>query len=371
MNKKKITSLFAASLMVVSLFAGCGQKAPENTNQGGTKQQTQSTDSKKKTDVKIGLSTDAGGKGDKSFNDAAIAGLEKIQKEYTVDPVILESKDQNAYAPNLTTLAGQCDLTFGVGFMMQQAVTDIATANPNKKFAIIDSVIDKPNVVSITFKANEGSFLVGVIAGKATKTNKIGFIGGATGPLIENFEAGFVAGVESVNPEAAKDLLSRKNVKYTGKFDDPSAGKEAAAALYNGGCDVVYHAAGSCGLGLLDKAKELRDGGKEVWAIGVDQDQAQTVPKDADAILTSCMKRVDSGTEAVSKSLIEGNFKGGTTMTFGLKEEGVGYAPTKNAKAPAGVYDLADKYKKAIVDGKITVPGTLADLKNFKPVTVQ
>jgi basic membrane protein A and related proteins len=368
MIKKKILALIAASLMVMSLFAGCGQKAPE---QGSTQQQAQPTDSRKKTEVKVGLSTDAGGKGDKSFNDAAIAGLDKISKEYTVTPDILESKDQNAYTPNLTTLSGQDDLAFGVGYMMQQAVTDIAKANPNKKFAIIDSVIDAPNVVSITFKANEGSFLVGVLAGKATKTNKVGFIGGAKGPLIENFEAGFVAGVESVNPEAAKDLLSRVNVRYTGKFDDPSAGKEAATQLYNAGCDVIYHASGACGLGLLDEAKELRDGGKDVWAIGVDQDQAQTVPKDADAILSSALKRVDIGTYDVAKSLIDGNFKGGTTLTFGLKEDGVGYAPTKNAKAPAGVYDLADKYKQAIVDGKIVVPGTLDELKSFKPVTIQ
>lgn len=368
MVKKKVFALLASSVMVMSLFAGCGQQAASSSTQQQTQQ---STDSRKKTDVKIGLSTDSGGKGDKSFNDAAIAGLDKISKEYTVTPDILESKDQNAYSPNLTSLSGQDDLIFGVGFMMQQAVTDVAKANPNKKYAIIDSNIDLPNVVSINFKANEGSFLVGVIAGKATKTNKIGFIGGATGPLIENFEAGFVAGVESVNPAAAADLLNRKNVRYTGKFDDPSAGKEAATQLYNAGCDVVYHAAGACGLGLLDEAKELRDGGKDVWAIGVDQDQAQTVPKDADAILTSALKRVDDASYSVSKSLIDGAFKGGTTMVFGLKEDGVGIAPTKNPKAPAGVYDLADKYKQAIIDGKIVVPGTLDELKNFKPVAIQ
>lgn len=254
---------------------------------------------------------------------------------------------------------------------MDQAVKDIAKANPTKKFAIVDDVVPLPNVVSLTFKANEGSFLVGVIAGKTTKTNKIGFIGGMDGPLIQGFEAGFVAGVMTVNPTAGADLLNRKNVRYTGNFTDSSAGKEAATQLFNSGCDVIYHAAGSCGLGLLDKAKELRDGGKDVWAIGVDSDQAQTVPKDASAILTSCMKRVDTGTYLVTKSLIEGNFKGGTTVTFGLKEDGVGIAPTKNPKAPDGVYDLADKYKEAIVSGKIIVPGTRAEAKSFKPVTVQ
>lgn len=365
MKKVKVLALLMAVTMVVALFTGCG-----STNNQSS-QQTKPADTKKKTDVTVGLSTDSGGKGDKSFNDAAIAGLDKISQEYTVEPVILESKDQNAYSPNLTTLSGQCDLSFGVGFMMEQAVKDIATANPNKKYAIIDDVVNLPNVVSLTFKANEGSFLVGVIAGKTTKTGKIGFIGGMDTPLIQNFEAGFDAGVMSVNPTAGADLISRKNVRYTGNFNDSSAGKEAATQLYNSGCDVIYHAAGSCGLGLLDEAKTLRDGGKDVWAIGVDSDQAQTVPKDADAILTSCMKRVDTGTYLVTKSLIEGKFQGGTTMTFGLKEDGVGIAPTKNPKAPDGVYDLADKYKAAIIDGKIVVPGTLAEAKSFKPVAIQ
>lgn len=363
MSQKRLIAIVAAVSIVASLFAGCRKTTIEETKTP--------TDTRTKTEIKVGLSTDAGGKGDKSVSDAAIAGLEKIQKEYTVKPVILESKDKNAYTPNLTTLAGQCDLTFGIGDLMQQAVTDIAKANPNKKFAIIDYNIDLPNVVSINFKTNEGSFLVGILAGKATKSNKVGFIGGENIPLIEKFEAGFIAGVMTVNPAAAADLVNRNNIIYTGNFTDSSAGKKAAKTLYDSGCDVIYHAAGSCGLGLLDAAKEMRDGGKDVWAIGVDQDQAQTVAKDADAILSSCMKKVDTAAYIVTKGLIEGNFKGGTTMTLGLKEDGVGIAPTKNAKAPAGIYDLADKYKQAILDGKIVVPETLDQAKTFKPVTVK
>lgn len=365
MNKKKVVAVIASIAVVATLFAGCG-KASNTTDSNKS-----TTESRKSTKVTVGLATDMGGKGDKSFNDAAIAGLDKISKEYTIDPQILESKDQNAYKPNLSTLGGQCDLTFGVGFMMQQAMTDTAKSLSNKKFAIIDTEVKLPNVVSISFKENEGSFLVGVIAGKATKNNKIGFLGGMDTPLIQKFEAGFIAGVKSVNPTAAEDLMNRKNVKYTGKFDDPSAGKEAGKALYSQGCDVVFHAAGSCGIGLLDVAHELRAGGKDVWAIGVDSDQALTVAADADAILTSMVKRVDTASYQVTKSVIDNTFKGGTTVVFGLKEDGVGIAPTQNAKAPAGVYDLANKYKKAIVDGKITVPETLKDAKDFKPVAIQ
>ena len=353
----------AAVSIITSLFAGCGKKTTDTT--------PTTTDTRKKTEVKVGLSTDAGGKGDKAFNDAAISGLKKIQKEYTIEPVILESKNQNVYNKNLTALAGKCNLTFGVGDLMQQSVIDTAKANPNKTFAIIDNVIDLPNVVSISFKANEGSFLVGVLAGKATRTNKVGFIGGTNIPLIERYEAGFIAGVMSVNPIAAADLINRKNTIYTQKFNDPNAGREAAKALYNAGCDVIYHASGSCGLGLLDTAKQLREAGKNVWAIGADQDQAQTVPKDAGAILSSSVKRVDTAAYLATKSLIDGNLKGGTTMVLGLREEGVGIASTKNPKAPAGIYDLADKYKKAIIDGKIVVPETLDLAKSFKPVAIE
>lgn len=250
---------------------------------------------------------------------------------------------------------------------MQQSVIDAAKANPNKKFAIIDYVIDLPNVISITFKTNEGSFLAGILAGKATKTNKLGFIGGEDIPLIQSYEAGFIAGVMSVNPIAAADLVNRKNTIYTGKFDDAGAGKEAAKVLYNAGCDVIYHASGSCGIGLLDAAREFREAGKDVWAIGSDQDQAKTVPKDAGAILSSSVKIAAAASYQVTKSLIDGSLKGGTVVTFGLREEGVGIAPTKNSKAPAGIYDLADKYKKEILDGDIVVPETLNEARTFKP----
>lgn len=342
------------------MIAGCGKAKTDTTT-------TKTTDTRKKTEVKVGLSTDAALK---SLSSTAVSGLKKIQKEYTIEPVILESKDKSAYIKNLTALTGKCDLTFGVGYIMQQPVTSAAKANPNKKFAILDYVIDLPNVVSVTFKANEGSFLVGVIAGKATKTNKVGFIGGEDIPLIESYEAGFIAGVMSVNPIAAADLVNRKNTIYTGKFDDASAGKAAAKSLYSSGCDVIYHASRSCGLGLLDAAKELRDTGKDVWAIGSDQDQAVTVPKDAGAILSSSVKTADTALYQVTKSLIDGDLKGGTVLTFGIREKGVGIAPTKNSKAPAGIYDLADKYKQLIIDGNIVVPETLNEAKTFKPTAI-
>jgi basic membrane protein A len=134
---------------------------------------------------------------------------------------------------------------------MADAVTKVAKASPDKKFAIIDSEVKLPNVMSIMFKEHEGSFLVGVVAAKTSTTGKIGFVGGIDMPLIQKFEAGFIAGVKSVNPAAAKDLENRKNVRYANSFSDVNKGYELAKSLYNSGCDVVYHAAGGCGLGVL------------------------------------------------------------------------------------------------------------------------
>lgn len=364
MNKKKIVAIMATIAIAATMFAGCGKT---NTTTPST------TSTKKDTKVKVGLSTDKGGRGDKSFNDAAIAGLDKLAKEYTVTPDILEAKKIEDYTPFLTTLSGQDDLVFGVGFAMQQAIDDVSKANTGKKFAIIDAVVANPNVVSITFKEHEGSFLMGVIAGKTTKTNKVGFIGGVDMPLIQKFEAGYIAGVMSVNPEAAKGLIGEGSaphgiyVKYTGAFDNSGAGQESAKSLYNAGCDVVFHAAGACGIGLIKEASDERKAGKDVWAIGVDSDQAVIMPDNASAILSSMVKRVDNATYDVSKSVIDNTFQGGKTLEFGLKENGVGMADTTKNNTKADVVDLANKYKDAIVNGTLIVPSTLADVKNFKP----
>lgn len=349
---KRFLALMVSVVLVVSLFAGCTKK--EN-NQG----QQQAT-TKKDTKVKVGLATDEGGRGDKSFNDSAIAGLDKLKAEYTVNPQILESKAADQYEPNLKALVQANDLIFGVGFKMKDAMTAVAKATPDKKFAIIDEVVELPNVTSVTFKEQEGSFLMGVIAGKMTKTNKIGFIGGVDMPLIQRFEAGFIAGVKSVNPEAAKDLISRKNVKYAGNFSDTAKGYEMAKSLYNSGVDVIYHAAGGVGIGLFNAAVEMKK-----WAIGVDQDQAVTVPSAKDVILASMIKRVDVGTYSVSKSVIDNTFQGGKATVLGLKEDGVGISQTVNPAVTKDVLDLADKYKKAIIDGTITVPTVPKDVASF------
>jgi len=260
---------------------------------------------------------------------------------------------------------------------MHDAITNAAKQYTDTKFAIIDDVVALPNVESITFKEQEGSFLMGVIAGKMTKTNKIGFIGGKNMPLIEKFEAGFAAGVNSVNPAAAKGLLAKdekslgKEVRYADSFADTAIGNELGKQLYADNCDVVYHAAGGVGIGLFKAAKDLTDSGKKVWAIGVDMDQAVSVPEYASIILSSMVKRVDIATYNATKEMVDKNFQGGKAIELGLKEDGVGYAPSSKTNTPADVLALVDKYAAAIKAGTIVVPVTRADAFKFVPVAVK
>ena len=349
---KKFTAFLVAFVFVCAMFVGVPAGAAAK--------------------VKIGLSTDEGGLNDKSFNQAANTGILKGVTEFGVEYKAIESVKKEDYEPNLQALIDfGADLTFGVGFQMGDAVTNIAKLYPDKKFAIIDSVVPLKNVESIVFKEQEGSFLVGVIAGKMTKTNKVGFIGGKDFDLINRFEYGFYAGVKSVNPKAAADLLTRKNVKYADSFNDTNKGYEAAKQLYSSGCDIIYHAAGGVGIGLFQATKELQGKGKKVWAIGVDMDQAVILPEFKKVILTSMIKRVDTGTYNATKDVVKNTFKGGKIINLGLKENGVGIAPSSNRNVPSAIIGLTTKYSNAIKAGKIIVPTDKKTATKFKVVVVK
>lgn len=374
MSKKRIVALIATLTLTVGLLAGCKPAAPtpapSNNNQTNTKK------------MKVALSTDEGGLNDKSFNQAADTGVKKAATEFSLDYKAIESKTKEDYETNLDALIqDKADLVYGVGFQMETAMENIAKKYADKKFVLIDSTasedpaakepVQLKNVASYLFKANEASFLMGVIAGKMTKTNKVGFIGGKDFALINNFEAGFAAGVKAVNPEAAKGLLSPDGkgfgttVKYADSFGDTNKGKELAKALIGDGCDVIYHAAGGVGEGMFQAIKESTDAGKKVWGIGVDMDQAVTLPQYAPYILSSALKRVDTATYEAAKALVNNNFPAGKVISLGLKEDGVGIAPTSDKNTPKDVLDLVTKYQQAVKDGKLTVPGTRDEAKNF------
>lgn len=366
---KRITAVVASMMMMATIVAGCKPTTPTTTPAGT---QTSTTTPVSKPDVtgkSVGMSTDEGGKGDKSFNDAGIAGLDKIKSEFGLNYDLIETKDQSQIQQNLETIVSKDEMAVTVGFKMMDAVKLVATANPEKKFLLVDGVVDLPNVKNVLFKEHEGSFLLGVIAGMMTKTNKIGFIGGMEGEVIGRFESGFAAGVMSVNPEAGKLLVPQGNAKhgefvsYAGNFSDAGKGKEIAKEMYGRGADVIYHAAGGVGIGLFDAAQEVKK-----YAMGVDSDQALLLPDKADVILVSMLKRVDVAVYNAVKSYIDGTFKNGVE-NLGLKEDAVGLSDTihPDLKAKPEVLTKVDEFKQKIVGGSLVVPATLEELKTFKP----
>ena len=301
----------------------------------------------------VGLVFDIGGRGDKSFNDAAYAGLEKAQKELGVTFTTLETNEGSDREAQLRQLAaGDAKLVFGVGFLFTDDVRALAREFPDQKFACVDYTVSPgdtlpSNLVALKFREEEGSFLVGALAGLLSKTGKVGFVGGMEIPLIRKFQAGFTAGVLAVNPKA------KVIVKYAGNtgaaFKDPTKGKELALAEYHAGADIIFHASGSTGLGVFEAAREL---GK--LAIGVDSDQYDEAPG---VILTSMVKRVDTAVFDTIRDVQAGRWSGGV-HEFGLKESGVTwvYDDRNKALVPDAVKAQVDSLQALIVAGSLKVP---------------
>src|SRR5881394_3436274 len=349
----------AIGLGIVILVCGCKKTQPAHT---------------------IGLALDVGGRGDQSFNDGALRGLEVMAAglKYTAtgyqplsgaeyaamlppdlrdrpfphlgipQPLVLAGKAQEDYEPNLQLLVDQgSELVIAVGFMMEPAVRAASQHNPNARFLLIDSpVLDArgkpttvPNVRAVVFKEHEGSFLAGALAGEMTRTQKIGFVGGMQLPLIRKFEAGFRAGVKQVNPKA--EVL----IAYTGTFDDEKKGVEVGQDIYGRGCDIVFHAAGLDGLGVIKAAQQANK-----LVIGVDSDQSHVAPKH---VLTSMVKHADIAVYLAVKDVLDGKFAGGDVV-LGLREDGVGLAPIRAGMAPPEAIADVEKLRAAIVAGKLS-----------------
>ena len=358
--QKKITAILSIIIISVTLN-GCGSS---NTSKEESNNQV--------TEVSIGLATDEAGANDKSFNQSANTGLKKAEKEFGFQYTVIESQKKEDYEPNIQALVDSgCNLSFATGYQLADAITAVAQNNPDVKFCLVDTVAQGENVKSIVFKEEEGSFLVGVIAGLTTKTNKIGFIGGKDQETIVKFESGFAAGVAAVNPEAAKGLISSDGkspgatVKYAESFSDTNKGYELSTSLFKSGCDVIYHAAGGVGIGMFQAAKQLKEEGKEVWCIGVDMDQAISLPEYAEIILTSMIKDVEKATYDTAKSMVEGSFEAGTTV-LGIAEAGVRVSETTSEKVSPEVLAKVNELETKIRDGEIVVPATRKGVMEFK-----
>lgn len=351
MKKGKRFQLLLSVLLIFTLFlAACGtskdenQQGPDNDKQGAEPE---------KGAFKVAMVTDVGGVDDNSFNQSAWEGHKRLKEDLGYDVNYVQSTKDSEYQPNLNRLVRDGnELVWGIGFLMADDVADVAAENPDNHFGIVDHVYtDKDgnlavpeNVVSVDFAEHEGSFLVGLVAGHMTKSNKVGFLGGVKFALIEKFEYGFKAGVLAANPDV--EILTN----YAEAFDRPDLGQTFGAAMYDQGADIIYHASGQSGDGLFTEAKNREN----VWVIGVDKDQAFL---GEEVTLTSMIKRVDNAVYAISKQAAEGNFPGGTVQSFGLVDDGVGISESQQHLTQE-ILNIVEEYRQKIIDGEIKVPKT-------------
>ena len=380
-NVKQSARLLALAAAMMLSLAACGGDAAttttaagatttagsETTAAGDTTTTAAETTTAAAVDVNVGLIFDIGGRGDQSFNDSAAAGIERAVDELGITFTEASPNDDGSNRAELLQLAADSSqVVIGVGFLFEGDAAAVGVENPEVHFGVIDSpmlnfTIDPPapygdNIAGLVFAEHQGSFLVGAAAALKSTTGTIGFIGGVSGVggLIERFEAGYIQGAQAVNPdiEVLSEYISAAP-DFAG-FNAPDRAKDIALAMYEGGADIVYHAAGGSGAGLFEAAKEQSDAsGAKVWAIGVDSDQYNTADEGVrEFILTSMLKRVDVAVFEVIKSHIDGTFTAGPT-TYDLAVDGVGYSTTGGF-----VDDIADQledFKAKIVTGEIVV----------------
>lgn len=336
MNK---TFLFILPVLLVHL--SCGKKADQQQSRTGN--------------LKAGLVFDVGGRGDKSFNDAAYKGLELAKSKLGVDFEYVEPGEGADRESALRILASkpEISLIFGIGFIFTDDIRKMAKEFPNKKFACVDYSFDSakpipPNLVGLAFREEEGSFLVGALAALCTRTSKIGFVGGMDSPLIRKFEVGYAAGAKYANPNV-QVLVAYAGVSGDA-FKNPGKGKELALGQYAQGADIIYHASGVTGLGVFEAARE-----KNKLAIGVDMDQYKEAPG---RILTSMTKVVDVAVYETVVAAKEGRFEGGRIVSFGLKSGGVNYIYDENNRnlILESAHQKVEEIRKKIIAGEISVP---------------
>lgn len=345
MNMKKMLALVLALVMVLSL-AACGPKDDGKTDD------VSNTDVQEPTTVKIGMVTDVGGVNDQSFNQGAWEGLQDLaSKNDSFDVQYLESATDADYAANIQTFLDEdYDLIICVGFMLAEATKTAAEQNPDQMFAIVDDAsIDLPNVACLMFSQEQASYLVGIVAGMMTETNNVGYVQGMVSDNMNLFGIGFVSGVKSVNPDATVQQYNANN------FGDAAIGSTAAVNMITNGADVIYHAAGGTGNGVISACQQ-----EGIYAIGVDSDQSHLAPE---TIITSAMKRVDVACQDISLAVLNGEFKGGVHQ-YDLSNNGVGIAPTQDLLTQE-VIDAVNDAMTKIGSGEIVVPTTVEECPDF------
>jgi basic membrane protein A len=294
-----------------------------------------------------------GGKFDKSFNEGIYNGIEKFRAETGIAYREFEVTNETQREQALRRMAQRgSDPVIAVGFAQAPALDKVAREFPDTRFTIIDMVVDLPNVQSVVFKEHEGSFLVGVAAAMASKTNKVGFVGGMDIPLIRKFACGYEQGVKYVNPDA--EIFQNMTGTTPAAWNNPTKGGELARSQFDRGADVVYAAAGGTGIGVYQAAK---DSGK--LAIGVDSNQNYLHPG---TMLTSMLKRVDVAAYNTFRSALDGTWKPGIQV-LGLAEDGVGWALDEHNRdlVTAEMKTKIEQARTDILADKIKVHDYMAD----------
>ena len=336
---KKILAMILALVMCFSLVA-CG---------GGNDDAAQADDGA--TKIKIGMVTDTGGINDQSFNQSTWEGLSALSTD-EFEIAHLVSKTDADYDTNIQTFIDDgYDLILCTGFKLAEATKKAAEANPDQKFAIIDDAsIDLPNVACLMFAQEQASYLVGIVAGMASESGVVGYVQGMVSESMNRFAVGYIAGVKYANPEAT---ILQYNAN---SFGDVAAGSAAVKNFVTKGADVVYHAAGGTGAGVITGCQE-----NGIYAIGVDADQSYLAPE---TVITSAMKRVDIAAQDISKAVKEGTFKGGITM-YDINNGGVDVAPTQDLLTD-DMIAAVEAAKADLQSGAIVVSTTSADCPMFE-----
>ncbi|MDS1271004.1 BMP family ABC transporter substrate-binding protein [Lipingzhangella sp. LS1_29] len=359
---RKVTACVAAGTLTVAMTA-CD--TGENGDGAGN------GDGPDADALNVGLAYDIGGRGDRSFNDAAYAGLELVSEELDLEVNDIEASEGESDAEKVERLELMAEEgmnpVIGVGFAYGPAMLEVAPQYPDVEFAIVDEDMtqvleqqeedgaefpDDPlaNVTSLLFAEEEASFLVGAAAAMATETDHVGFIGGVEVPLIGKFEAGYVAGVEHINPDVEVDTDYLTQPPDFDGFNDPARGRSAAEGQYDAGADVIYHAAGASGTGVLEAATD-----REELFIGVDSDQYLNAPEESQPyVLTSAIKRVDTAVFEFVQDVGDGAVDGGIER-FDLANEGVDYSDS-NEDLISDYTEELDDLRQQIIDGDIEVP---------------
>lgn len=352
---KKVVVWVIVLTMVMGLVA-CGSQKEVSESSSESVEQGNTTEVVTE-EFTVSMISDTAGINDQSFNQSAWEGLQEFNEATGANVNYLESKQSSDYVMNMERLGDNgADLIWAIGYDTADALNEVAQANLDLNYAIVDYAyeVTPDNVIGVVFRAEEPSFLVGYIAGRTTETNKVGFVGGIANTVIKQFQSGYEAGVAYAAKELGKDI--EVSVQYAESFSDAAKGKGIAAKMFSENCDIVYQAAGGTGIGVIEAAKEANK-----FAIGVDRDQSYLAPEN---ILTSALKKVGKAVQIISKQTMDGDDIGGNTIGFGLEEECVGI-PENHENMSDEIYDDALQIAEEIKLGNIKPPSTEAEYNIF------